>query len=167
MPEATLELHTVQDQPPRGGSVKSDEAPSYGSMGLAGTLKTYGNATAMLVITAWISIGAPIAFFWLRTDAKDDRNEYRAQVAAERQLAEERRREDRQDRQRVEDLFRQTLETITRDSRESRVELAKSGEQMRAIGEQIRVAGEQIKAASESMIRVEKALLAKSPSSIP
>lgn len=148
------DLHKAYGQV-AGAAVETanEQAVSYGSMGLGGTLKTYGNATAMLVIVAWISIGAPIAFFWLRSDAKEDRNEYRQQVAAERQLAEERRREDRQDRQRIEDLFRQTLETIARDGRDSSAKMATGIEQ-------IKIASEQIKLASEAMVRLEKVMTA-------
>lgn len=158
MPGSSVQVDSTGTNPYKALGVVAEtaveQAETYGSMGLRGTLKSYGNATAMLVIVAWISIGAPIAFFWLRSDAKDERQEYRASIAAERQLAEERRREDRQDRQRVEEMFRTTMETISRDNRESNRSMA-------AVGEQVKIASEQIKLASESMVRIEKALVAK------
>jgi hypothetical protein len=133
----------------------SEMAHAYGSMGITDKKwLNYGNATAILVIVLWVSVGAPIAFFWLRADAKDDRNEYRLQVIRQEQLAEERRREDRIDRQRQEDMFKTTLEVISRDSRES-------VQQMRVVSEQVRSSSEQMKMATEAMVKVEKAISAK------
>lgn len=131
----------------------------FGGMGISNKKwRDYGNATIMLVIVIWMSIAMPSAFLWLRSDAKDDRMEYRQQVARTEQLAEERRREDRQDRQRIEDLFRTTLDTISRDSRESTQSMTK-------VYEQVKVASDQMKAASEAMTRVEKLLTTKLPPS--
>lgn len=127
-----------------------------GSMGLSGVFREYGQVTAMVLIC----VGMSMAFMWLRADSKDDRNEYRQQVLRQEQLSEERRREDRQDRQREQDMFRTTLETISRDNRDANM-------QMSRMTDQVKAASDQIKAASDAMIRVEKAILSKQPNPIP
>lgn len=135
------------------------ERGGYGGMGIANKKwRDYGNATAILIIMIWMSVGLPTVLVWFRSDAKDDRTENRQQVARTEQLAEERRREDRQDRQRIEDLFRTTLDTISRDSRESTQSMTK-------VYEQVKVASDQMKAASDAMVRVEKMLTTKLPPS--
>lgn len=133
-----------------------EQAAGYGSMGLAGIFRTYGQVTAMVLI----AVGMSMAFMWLRSDAKDDRNEYRQQVLRQEQLAEERRREDRQDRAREQDLFRSTLELMSRDSREANLQMSRATDQ-------IKIASDQIKAAGDAIGRVEKAIVSKQPSSIP
>ncbi len=140
------------------------ERGGYGGMGIANKKwRDYGNATAILIIMIWMSVGIPTVLFWFRSDAKDDRLENRQQMARTEQLAEERRREDRQDRQRQEDLFRvqaelfrTTLETISRDNQ-------KSTDAMTKVYEQVKIASDQMKAASEAMTRVEKMLTTKLP----
>lgn len=139
-----------------GVETAAEMAGGLGSMGLKRSLAAYGNTTAMVLI----AVGMSLAFVWLRSDARDDRNEYRLQVIRTEQLAEERRREDRLDRAADRMEYRTSLEIISRDSRDSTLQMAK-------IYEQVKVASDQMKAASESMVRVEKLLTTKSPTNGP
>lgn len=125
-------------------------------LGLVGLAAKVANIAAVTIICA----GMIFAFMWQRDDARADRTEYRQQVVRQEQLTEERRREDRQDRQRTEELFRTTLESIGRDNRESVM-------QMKLVSEQVRLAGEQMKMATESMVRLEKMLSLKQPPAGP
>lgn len=132
--------------------LKTAEKTAEGAvMGLSVGASRIANTAGVALLVA---VG--IAGLWqLRSDAIADRADHRAQV--ERQIKEqaEQRREDRQDRQRVEDLFSKTLETISRDNRESVV-------QMKIVSEQVKASSDQMKAATESMLRVEKLLTSKS-----
>ena len=61
----------------------------------------------------------------------------------------------------MEDLFARTLETISRDSRDS-------VSQMKVVSEQVKASADQMRAATEAMQRVEKMLASKlPPASIP
>jgi hypothetical protein len=126
------------------------ETANYGGMGLRGVLRDYGNTTAMVLIC----IGMSMAFMWLRADAKEDRQEYRLHVIRAEQLSAEQRREDRQDRQNDRDVYRVSLEGISRDNRDMMGKLAAAFEQMK-------MAGDQMKLTADAMGRIEKLLTAK------
>lgn len=140
------------------GAAVETAAEMAGGMGLPpSTIRNYMNASSMVIL----AIIATAAFIWSRIDAKDDRHEYQLQVQQAAQLAEERRREDRSDRQRLEDAFKTTLEKISADSRENVRASTEGVAVMRGVGESVKDASKEMKASSEAMIRVEKALTAK------
>lgn len=125
-------------------------------MGLTGGAAKVANVAAAAIL---VTIGI-VGLWQLRSDSMADRADHRAQVERaerksdeqrrdDRAKAEDQRREDRADRQRLEELFSRTLDTISRDNRESVT--------------QMKIVSEQMKAATESMVRVEKILTTKMP----
>lgn len=123
-----------------------------GVMGLTAGAARIANIAGIALLTA-IGIGG---LWQLRNDGQADRADYRGQLLRSEQQNEERRREDRSDRQRTEDLFRTTLEAMARDNRESVT-------QMKIVSEQVKASSEQMRAATEAMLRVEKMLTTKMP----
>jgi hypothetical protein len=166
MPDATVPLGVIESPPTDAlsgtklhtaiGQVAGAAVAtaSGGMMGMTSAATKFANIGAVALIAAMFSA----AFFWLRADAMTERADYRAQVLRAEQMSqdqrrddaknnEDRRKEDRGDRQRLEELFSRTLDTISRDSRDSST--------------QVRLAAEQMKAATEAMLRIEKLLSAK------
>lgn len=135
----------------------SEMREANGGMGITNPKwRNYANSSAVLIVVLWMSVATPAAFIWLRSDAKDDRAEYRLQVIRSEQLAAESRREDRQDRQSDRETYRTTLDNISRDNRDMLTQMARSYEQMK-------MAGEQMKLTADTMGRIEKLLTAKVP----
>lgn len=130
-----------------------------GAMGLVGLAAKLGNVAAVTLIGALFSA----AFIWQRADTMAERADYRAQTQRTEQTNEKLRQEDRADRQRIEELFSRTLETISRDNRESVVQMKVVSEQVKASSDQMKQASDQMKLATEAMLRVEKMLTSKQP----
>ncbi len=135
-------LHKVIQVGEAATQAMSATIPSVMGMGTAAS--KMANIAAVGLIAAMFTA----AFFWLRSDAMAERADFRNQVLRQETQNEDRRREDRADRQRTEEMFRNSLENMSRDNRDA-------VQQMKVIGEQMRLA-------TDAMVRVEKLLHSKS-----